>query len=457
MTTIGLCHYKVGDTDGVSLEMDKWMSVLNRLGHTVHFCAGDLGKTEGFLIKELYHHREDVERMSRNAFYRLEDYESVEKLEEDIFALSETIERALQAFVNDKGIELLVVDNIWSLGANLPAAVASARVVRRLGIPAVAHHHDFYWERGGGTASPTGEAAIGIVQEYLPPSDPLIAHVTINRLAQRELLERKGINASIIPNVFDFRGTPWSVDAYNQGFRESIDVEENDIVVLQATRVVERKGIELAIDLVAEMNRRRYREKLEEEGLYDGRRFEEDSQIVLVLAGYSEDPAKDYLYRLKRKAKKMGIEARFISDRVRVRREETDGRRVYSLWDCYVFADIVTYPSLLEGWGNQFLEAIRARLPIVLFEYPVYQSDIKRKGFDVISLGGKIEGRDDEGLVFVGENAIAGAAERTVEVLINRPSRSAMTERNFQLGAEFYSLESLENRLHGVLVSAGKE
>ena len=43
-------------------------------------------------------------------------------------------------------------------------------------------------------------------------------------------------------------------------------------------------------------------------------------------------------------------------------------------------SDFVTYPSLWEGWGNQLLEALRARLPLMLFEYPVYQADIKSKG-----------------------------------------------------------------------------
>jgi hypothetical protein len=48
MTTIGICHYKIGDTDGVSLEMDKWRVVLEGLGHTVHLCGGDLGKAEAW-------------------------------------------------------------------------------------------------------------------------------------------------------------------------------------------------------------------------------------------------------------------------------------------------------------------------------------------------------------------------------------------------------------------------
>ncbi|MCK4392765.1 glycosyl transferase family 1, partial [Candidatus Bipolaricaulota bacterium] len=324
MTTIGLCHYQVGGTDGVSLEMEKWKLALERLGHTVHFCGGDLGRTEGFLIEELYHHRADVDRMTRNAFYRLSDYQSEAELEEDILALSEPIKRALHAFVEERRIDVLVPNNIWSLGANPPAAVAFARVVRELRISAVAHHHDFHWERIRGM-DPTCEAAARITQEYLPPKDPLITHVVINSFAQRELLKRKGIVATVVPNVFDFNGDPWKADSYNQRFREAIGVKENDVVVLQATRVVERKGIELAIDLVCKLNKPRYIEKLQKTGLYDGRKVNEDSRIVLVLAGYSEDRTNRYLNRLKEKIGRTGIEVRFISDHVRSRRSEIDG------------------------------------------------------------------------------------------------------------------------------------
>jgi glycosyltransferase involved in cell wall biosynthesis len=202
------------------------------------------------------------------------------------------------------------------------------------------------------------------------------------------------------------------------------------------------------------LNKSSYLERLRKTELYDGRRFTKDDRIVLVLAGYSEDPTEDYLNRIKRKAERAGIEVRIITDSVRAQRGEIDGRRIYSLWDCYAFADLVTYPSLYEGWGNQFLEAIRARLPIVLFEYPVYRADIKEKGFDVISLGGEVKGRDDSGLISVDEETIRHAAESVLRVLTDRSSRKTMVERNSDLAREFYSLEYLEKRLNELVERA---
>jgi len=454
MTTIGLCHYQVGGTDGVSLEMDKWKQVLEGMGHEVYLCGGDLGKAEGFLIEELYHHRENIERIHRNAFDRLTDYESEAALEREIFEVADRIEQGLCSFIDEFSLDLLIPNNVWSIGVNLPAAIAFARVVRKRGIPAVAHHHDFYWETFRGM-TPTCEVVRRIAREYLPPKDPLITHVVINSLVQAELRQRSGVESTIVPNAFDFAGEPWCIDEYNRDFREAIGVNENDIVVLQATRIVERKGIELAIDFVEELNEPSNIAKLQEGGLYDGRRFTKEDRVVLVLAGYSEDRTENYLSRLKWKIDRAGIEARFIAERVRSRREEGDGERLYSLWDCYALADLVTYPSLFEGWGNQFLEAIRAKLSVVIFEYPVYRADIREKGFDVISLGSQVEGTDESGLVFISEEKIRRATEKAVEVLTDSSARQAMVDRNFDLGREYYSLESLAQRLDNIMKQTG--
>ncbi len=450
MLRIGICHYKIGGTDGVSLEIAKWKQVLEEMGHTVHLCGGALEAAEGDLVEELYHHCPEVERITENAFHELRGYESGAALENEIIAFADRIEMGLRRFVHERAIELLIPNNIWSIGLNLPAAVAFTRVVRELRIPAIGHHHDFYWEEIR-RMRPTCPEVERLVDKYLPPQAPFIRHVVINSLVQEELKQRSNASATVIPNVFDFSGPGWHIDSYNYDFKDAIGVRKTDVLVLQATRIVPRKGIELAIDLVAKLNRSHHRQRLEENDLYDGRKFDKHSRIVLVLAGYSEDPRAGYLRKLEAKAAKLGVELRVISDLIRARRRTENGRKLYSLWDCYVFADLVTYPSLYEGWGNQFLEAVRAKVPVVVFEYPVYRADIKGKGFAVISLGDRIEGHDELGLVRVRGEVIERAAREAVSVLTDWNSRQEMVERNFSLGKRFYSLTALQGYLSDII------
>ncbi len=446
MKTIGIFHYQVGRTDGVSLEIDKWKRVLEEMGHRVYLCAGDLGTVEGTLIEEMYHHRPDAKRLNYNTFGELRDYPDDAAYRAELLALADVIERKVREFVEEKGVDFLIPQNVWSVAASPSVAIALARVMRDLQLPALAHNHDFYWERTD--LALTCATAIELADKYLPPRDPLARHVVINSLAQRELAERKGIESTVVPNVFDFDAPPWQPDDYNQDFRTRIGLGENDVFILQATRIVQRKGIELAVDFVKALDSPERRARLKERGLYDGRSFNDDSRIVLVLAGYARDDVTGgYLNRLQQKVERAGIDALFIEDVVSGRRQMRDGQKVYSLWDSYVFADFVTYPSLWEGWGNQFLEALRARLPLMLFEYPVYQADIKDKGFRVVSLGSEIQGRDELGLVQVAPQVVEAAADQAVELLTDARLRQETVEHNFQVGRQHYSLEALRGYL----------
>ena len=451
MKTIGIFHYQVGRTDGVSLELDKWKRVLEEMGHKVHLCAGDLGTVEGTLIEEMYHHRPEAQRLNYNTFGELRDYPDDAAYRADLLALSDVIERKMRDFVAEKGIDFLIPQNVWSVVASPPVAIALARVMRDLQLPALAHNHDFYWERTDGLAL-TCATAIELADKYLPPRDPLARHVVINSLAQRELAERKGIESTVVPNTFDFDAPPplrlQQPDEYNSDFRARIGLRENDVFILQATRIVQRKGIELAVDFVKALDSPERRARLQARGLYDGRSFDDDSRIVLVLAGYARDDVTGgYVSRLKQKVDQAGIDALFIEDVVGGRRQTRDGQKIYSLWDTYVFADFVTYPSLWEGWGNQFLEALRARLPLLLFEYAVYQADIKDKGFRVVSLGSEIQGHDELELVQVAPQLIEATADQAVELLTDAQLYRDVVEHNFQVGRQHYSLESLRGYL----------
>jgi mannosylglucosylglycerate synthase len=448
---IGIVHYQMGRTDGVSLEIEKWKHVLEDRGHEVHLCAGELATVEGTLIEELYHHRPEIERLYENTFAALTDYADERLYRHELYRVVEVLERRLGEWIEDKGIDFLIAENVWSVGINPPAAIALARVRRKYEIPALGHHHDFYWERETGVAL-TCRSALELAEKYLPPHDPGVTHSVINSIARGEMAERKGIEAAIVPNVFDFESAAWAVDDYNHDFRERIGLREKDVMVLQATRITPRKGIELAVDLVQALNTPERRGRMKRRGLYDGRPFDDDSRIVLVLAGYARDDLTgSYLDRIKSRVEQDGVEALYIEDVVEARRQLRAGSKVYSLWDTYVFADLVTFPSLEEGWGNQFLEGARARQPVVVFEYPVFRSDIKDAGFQVISLGSRIEGRDEMGLARVSQEVLEAAADHTVELLTDPKLRHEAVETNCEIARREYSLEALDRHLRKLI------
>ncbi len=443
---IGIMHYQTGNTDGVSLEIDKWRHVLEELGYSLHICSGNLGMGDGFLIDELYHHQDEIKIIQRNAFSALNEF-TANELINLIEEISTRLEKSLCEFIETKQIDLLIVNNIWSVGLNLPAAIAVERARKRFGLPAIGHHHDFYWERNEGN-SPTCQPIEQLLTEYFPPKNSSIQHVVINSLAQQNLAKHKHLEATVIPNVFNFSAPAWSVDAYNHDLKTQAGIKDTDIFILQATRVIPRKGIELAIDFVKALNSPETRATLTQTGLYDGRKFTEDSRIYLVLIGYTKDDSSGkYLHSLAEKARQNHVNLLHIEEIISHARVAWEGKKHYSFWDAYAVADLVTYPSLWEGWGNQLLEAFQARLPVVLFEYPVYLKDIKQHGFEVISLGSNIESYDAAKLAKINQGTLENAANEAVIALTNPKRRSQMVNHNHLICQKHYSLNALKTML----------
>jgi len=139
------------------------------------------------------------------------------------------------------------------------------------------------------------------------------------------------------------------------------------------------------------------------------------------------------------------VDAVFAADIIDAERcEETN--KIYSLWDAYVCADLVTYPSLSEGWGNQFIEAVFARKPIVLFEYPVFKFDIAREGYSYISLGNQVESINKNGLVVLPKKSHVGAVDKTIGMLLSDETVSLL-DKNFAIGKQYHGFQVMEKFL----------
>ena len=166
----------------------------------------------------------------------------------------------------------------------------------------------------------------------------------------------------------------------------------------------------------------------------------------MVLPNLVEDT--DYQQKLIEKCKVSKVEYRFCNNLFAHQRSKSPtGRKRYNLWDSYTFADIISYPSLQEGWGNQFLEAVKAKLPIILFEYAVYQKDIGRLGFKILSLGSVFTKKTTDSLVQISPHILARIAQQTINFLQNKTEREKITQHNFQIGLKKLSINALGNYL----------
>ena len=203
----------------------------------------------------------------------------------------------------------------------------------------------------------------------------------------------------------------------NSGVREAFGIEEDDFFILQPTRVVARKGIEHTIEVVSRLK---------------------NPKAKVVITHSTTDEGDAYEKRIWSYAEHMGVPLIIKPDIIDDRRGRTkDGRKIYTLWDVYPHADLITYPSTYEGFGNAFIEAVYFKKPILVNRYSAYVLDIRPYGFEVIEMEGYVT---------------PDVLDRITFLMEHRDSFREKARKNYELASRYFSYEVLRRKLRTLLI-----
>lgn len=425
---IGIIIGRIGGVDGVALETEKWIEVMQRMGHEIFILSGQyeerpMNSNNEALVPEMSFFSPESFWSQKKAFFYPETNPS--ELIDHIDLYSKVIYKKILAWLKENKIELIISENASCLPSHLEMGLAIKNAVKRTGIPTITHDHDFAWERGDRYQSPHST-----INDYVESHFPMRLHnihAVINSHGQETLKKRFGRESVNVPNVMNF-DLPYAVqNEHNKNINKVLGYQDDDILLFQITRVVKRKGIETAIDLVHQL---------------------EDEKIKLIITGnYADDEGSKYYNELVNQIHnlKLGDRVRFSyhcfhNKGIRVSADEERG---YSLSDAYARARACTYFSTYEGFGNAFVEAVLAKRPIFVNNYkPVYWPDIGSKGFRAVMLE---------------DNVInPGALEDIRQVIYNDKNNREVAEHNFNLGKKLFSYNTLEEKLGELIEKALK-
>ena len=402
----GFISTRLAGTDGVSLETAKWADVFEADGFSCFYFAGELDrpKESSYLAEEAHFTHPEIEEIQGKCFgVTRRDRSLTRKIEE----IKEKLKDDIYAFIEKFEIDILIPENALTIPMNIPLGLAITEVLIETEMPAIAHHHDFYWERDRFMTN----AAWDYLNMAFPPNLPSVHHTVINSFAAEQLSLRTGITSEINPNVMDFENPPPAPDDYARDVKEALGIEADELFILQPTRIVQRKGIEHAIELISRLG----------------------MKARLVISHSAGDEGHDYEDRLREYSEHMNVNTLFAYDVVDENRGTTeDGRKIYTLSDIYPHADLVTYPSIFEGFGNAFLEALYFRKPIMVNTYSIYTKDIKPKGFLAIEMDGYVT---------------QAVVDLTKKVLSDPDLCQQAVDRNYEIANQNFSYATLHRRL----------
>lgn len=410
---IGFISTRFAGTDGVSLESAKWAQVLWDHRHISYWYAGLLDRAPdiSMCIPEAYFNHPENTWINERIWGRTQRDREVTGR---IHALARYLKDTIYQFVETFDISILIIENAVTIPMHVPLGIGITEFLSETHLPAIAHHHDFYWERS--------RFSVTAVHDYLdmafPPRDPELQHVVINQTAQEEISWRKGVPSVLVPNVLDFENPPPPTDAYALDIRQEIGIAPEDVMILQPTRVVPRKGIEHAIRLVGRLN---------------------DPKYKLVVSHEAGDEGLEYHERLLELAQEEAVDLRFIATRIgEIRQLDSEGNKIYTLWDLYPHADLITYPSLYEGFGNAFLEATYFRIPVLINRYSIFTRDIEPKGFKLAVMDGFLT------------HEVVEEVRRQLE---DHAYRQEVLDHNYEVAKRFYSYSVLRRSLRTLITN----
>ncbi len=416
---IGIIVGRIGGVDGVALETEKWIEVLIRMGHKVFILSGQyqgrkMNPETETLVPEMSFHSPESFWSQKKAFFYPET--NPDELIEHINLYSKIIYKRITDWAKEKKIALLISENASSLPSHLEMGIAIKNAVEKLCLPAITHDHDFAWERNNRYISPHKEIN-NFIETVFPLRSPYSFHAVINTNAKNTLREKYNRDSIVVPNVMNF-DVPFGIKtSKNEALHEYLGYNpEKNILLFQITRIVSRKAIEVAIQLIHKLD---------------------NQNIKLVITGSAADDEGNIYYNSLINLihdLKLGDQVRFASDLFHNKGLSMNGDVQFSLSDAYAQSTACTYFSTYEGFGNAFVEAVLAKKPIFVNNYkPVYWPDIGSKGFRTVML--ENNQLSDE------------KVEQMREIIMNKSLAREIAEYNFELGKKYFSFNTLQEKL----------
>ncbi len=469
---IGIIHSLIGKNDGVSIVIDQTVKAMEKyldinLGN-FFFLAAHTSPRFNAVTDEVFWHKSEEHKFILQNF----DNENAEGLDELIHNHSMYAKSVIKKWVDENDIDLIIAHNTshpynFITAVGLGYYIEELRNERIIWPKLMVWWHDSYFERK------IFSHPNSIIQKYLKylPGTYVdsIAFINNQQVELGKKVFRQYNNprldnffkqrTTVVPNTCDI---PWDweeletnqqmhlappQDNYNRTFLRDIGLEqevqsrgfepEDTVILLQHTRVVPRKKIELAVDLAFELEKK----------------FKTENQkkcVAVIISGHSGDEQnsykqnlQDYFDELQVKNPEANVIFIFGENHILSHRDIIVDKKYYKFAEIpsIIAANggVGTYFSDVEGFGNNLLEMISMGLPVVINKYQVFKEEIEKLGFELPAI-------DNTGIT-------PEVVDATYRLLTDIPYRNQIIYHNLKVLKENLDHEIIVKKLKPVILN----
>lgn len=252
---------------------------------------------------------------------------------EELFVMGRVhaVETALRKHLD--GVDIVIAHNLLTMPFNLAATHALIRLAKS-GVPLVAWTHDL------AAVNPDYQVPRSPAFDVLRSFQSPVHYVAISETRAQEFLAMTGTPVeAVIPNGIDLASTLGITD---EAYALLAPLQPKATLLFYPTRILRRKNLELAIEVLAAC-----------------RDLEYPATLIVSGAANPHGPGdRTYLDELKRRAHDLDVASNVVWANEHF---FVDANQLRSL---YLMVDAVIYPTRQEGFGLPPLEAAAFRLPI---------------------------------------------------------------------------------------------
>jgi glycosyltransferase involved in cell wall biosynthesis len=341
---VGILHYTAPPiVGGVEAVIGQHARLLVGAGHRVRLITGGGGRTKPGIEVAHLPAADTRDPRARELRASLDVGVVPTGFGRTVDDLADELERAAS------GLDLVVAHNVCSLHFNLALTAAlRATLIRRSIPPLVAWHHDLAVT----SARWAPDLHPGPPWDLIRSPWPGVVHVAISDARQGEVAGAFGVpreSIRVIPNGIEIAAA-LGLHAATRRLVTPLRLAGAGIILLAPSRLVRRKNLELAIQVLAELRR-------------DG----DDARLVVTAATDPHDlDAARYREELHALAESLDTAGAVHFLTV----DAADRLPDEVVLDLYRLADVLLLTSRDEGFGLPILEAGATRLPVVCADLP---------------------------------------------------------------------------------------